>query len=163
MIELLRHPVVIHGKVPSMANIHLNWRMLKVPLERLKNPATRSARIAYDYAMSWRDQAVFGLRSEAKAQAPVGTAVFIHVLLAFKPAKGRDNPADLSQDVDNPSKAILDAIQKAGIVANDKQAIFLLLEKVCAAGETQATIRSITAGRPRDKRRWLQGLALEEC
>lgn len=162
MIELLRHPVTIPGKVPSMANIHLNWRMVNVPIERIKNPATLSARRAYDYAISWRDQAVFLLRAEAQARAPDGTAVFIHVHLAFKPAKGKDNPAALPQDVDNPAKAVLDAIQKAGIVANDKQTIFLLLEKACAAGETKATVRSIAAGRAKDKRRWLAGLQLEE-
>lgn len=146
-----------------MANIGLNWRVAKIPLERIRNPTTRAKKVSYEYSMSWRDQAVFLLRAEAKAQAAEGTAVFIHALLEFKPAKGNDNPAGLAQDVDNPSKAILDAIQKAGIVANDKQVICLLLEKAVAAGTTQVTVRSIAAGRARDKRRWLQGLTLEGC
>lgn len=142
-----------------MANIHLNWRMLKVPLERIKNPSTRSSRIAYDYAMSWRDQAMFLLRAAAKGQAPAGVSVFIHIELFFKPAKDKDNPADLAQDVDNPSKALLDAIQKAGLVVNDKQVTCLVMEKACAAAETHVMIRSIAVGRPQHKLRWLQQLA----
>lgn len=162
MIELLQRPVVIPGKVPSVANTHLNWRLLNVPLERLKNPATRAAKKRHDYMREWTDLAVFLLRQEAKARAPAGTRVFVHAVVAFKPAKGNDNPAALSQDIDNPQKVILDAVQKAGVVENDKQITFLLVEKICAAGETQATVRSIAAGRPKDKRRWLASLTLYE-
>lgn len=161
MIELLRRPVVVPGRVPSMVNIGMNWRVARIPTEKIKNPVTLKKKQSYDYAMEWRDLAVFLLRAEGRAQAPAGTALFVHIVFAFKPAKGRDNPADLAQDIDNGQKCLLDAIQKSGIAFNDKQIITLFIEKVCAAGETQATVRSIAAGRPRDKRRWLQGLVLE--
>ena len=161
MIELLKRPVVIPGKVPSMVNIGMNWRVARIPTEKIKNPVTLKKKQTYDYAMGWRDLAVFLLHAEAKAQAPAGTAVFVHVVFAFKPAKGRDNAADLAQDIDNGQKCLLDAIQKSGLVANDKQIVTLFIEKVCAAAETQATVRSVAAARPRDKRRWLAGLTLE--
>lgn len=161
MLELLRSPVIIAGRIPAMANIGGTWRVARIPLDKIKSPSTRQKKLAYDYAMTWRDGAVALLLASARARALPGQAVFVHAVLEFKPAKGASNPADLKQDIDNPSKALLDAIQKAGIIANDKQVICLLLEKVCAEGTTRAVVRSITAGHLRDKRRWLQGLALE--
>lgn len=161
MIELLSHPVVIPGKVPSISNISVNFRMLKVPLERIKNARTRNARMAYDQASAWKEAASWQLRAAARSRAPAGTAVFVFARLAFKSALGMTEPTRILNDVDNPSKALLDALQRSSVIANDRQVLLLVLDKVCGGAEPGTHVISVCAARPDEKAAWLARLPFE--
>lgn len=158
VIELLKAPVVIPGRVPSMSNIAVNFRTLKMPLEAIKNPRTRMARIAYDQAGAWKANAAALILAGAKLRAPGGTAVFVYARLALHSAPKQRDPTKLLQDVDNPSKAIMDSLQRSGVIANDRQVVCLLLDKACGGHQPAVTLVSVCAAHPEQQMAWLRGL-----
>ena len=83
-------------------------------------------------ARRWQESAAWIMRRDWGKNPPYDGAVYIEVLVYSPRAK--------TFDADNRLKAAQDAVQMAGVIEDDRQAVRSAVEKITAGGEEKTVI-----------------------
>lgn len=166
MIELIQinNPIVVIGNPIPKGNTTIDYRLKNVPAEKIKNLTMRQKKKRWDDMLRYQSRVAYACRMYAKRVGwvtPDKTAnIAIAVEYRFECTKYK-NPAFVKTDLENAQKLIGDAIEDSGIILNDKQICFQLLEKTAVEkGKGAVVIYSLAVlenGRL-DFDKWLSGL-----
>jgi len=127
MKELLRAPIIIPGQPLSRGNIALDYRLAKVPAHKINNPTLAAKKLRWDKNNAWKDEIAWTIKAARPqiASPDVGIGICMDVVFKYKSGEAHD----LCADLDNVEKCIYDAIEKSGIIPNDKQIIQKMIRK----------------------------------
>jgi len=147
MIEMIPgSSLIIPGDPPPRANLKIDYKLKGMPTHRIKNVNLRKQKERWDASNAYNDTLALLLRSQRNKHGlpsiPEGWLVFVHMIMFFS-FKKSDNPADLTRDIDNAEKGVFDAIQKSGVIADDKQIVFKLVGKQVTEKNPRLEILSI--------------------
>jgi len=130
-----KHPtgftVVIKGKPPTKNNIHLSYKMLYVPSNRIKKRSLAKEKRAWEQAVAWERELAYTARQALSKNGmgpfsgPVGAEIWFYF------SRKKDNhPGRIRKDLDNFTKSVLDGLEKGGVFKHgDHQVIDLTTHK----------------------------------
>lgn len=131
MRDVLPFPLVIPGEPVTRVNRTIDYRVKNMHPSKIKNPRLAAAKRLWDESNCYRDVVMWTVkafcRTHSIAPIPKDTGVLVDLTIYFK-AKN-PNPATCRLDIDNILKLYLDAIEKSGLIQNDKQVTDLVVRK----------------------------------
>ena len=130
-----KHPtgftVVMKGKPLTKNNIHLSYKMLYVPSNRIKKRSLAKEKRAWEQAIAWERELAYTARQALSKNGmgpfsgPVGAEIWFYF------SRKKDNhPGRIRKDLDNFTKSVLDGLEKGGVFKHgDHQVIDLTTHK----------------------------------
>jgi len=121
--ELLAKPLIIPGQPLSRANISMDYRLAKVPFEKIRNPILAAKKLRWDKSNAWKDEIAWSLLAVTPKIIPASKdmAVGIMMDMVFKYQSGEAHK--LRADMDNVEKGVYDAFESSGVIPDDKQIV----------------------------------------
>jgi len=143
MIEVVKGTITIPGDPPSRANIQMDYRLKNVPLHKIKNKNLKAQKLKWLKTNEYKDHLAWIVQQHASCAIPKGHAVYVAMKMFFLYKKKGGIVQDLRKDIDNVEKLVNDALEKSGVIDDDKRICLKIVEKAVVKEHPRLEIYSI--------------------